>query len=151
DAIVNNQSIDSNSIDQYATGESNDAGRGADVLPVYTVLDIDVAPLTVCTLAGQDAGDFGTYNKLSVRRFLRLSVPADGNYQFVASGPSDGDPDIVLHSGGFITAFEAFGQTETSPSVSMTAGSYVVEVYEFSNLTDSPRGDTCIDVSVQSL
>ncbi|MDH3645299.1 MAG: thrombospondin type 3 repeat-containing protein [Gammaproteobacteria bacterium] len=150
DAIVSGQGIDSIGIDEFATGETHDEGRGSDVLPVYGAVTVDGGATTVCTLAGEGPGDFGTFNKLSVRRFLRLDIATAGNYRFTATGVVDGDPDIVLHSGGFLTAFELIGPTETG-DIFLSAGSFVVEVYEFSNLTDTPLGNTCINLSVQSL
>lgn len=146
DAIVNDQGIDSNAIDEYANGETHDEGRGADVLPVYSTLTVGAPATTVCSLGGPS--DFGTFNKLSVRRFLRLDIATAGNYVITASGPAGADPDIVLHQSGFIAVYELIGSTETTPALPLSPGTYVVEVYEFSNITDFPRGRTCIDVSV---
>ena len=78
---------------------------------------------------------------------MRFSIATAGTYRFVLSGPPGGDPDAVLHSEGAISLFEDLGETEQF-SVSLATGDYVLEVYEFSNITDSPRGRTCIDTSV---
>ncbi len=148
DAIVSGQSIDSAAIDEYGSGETNDAGRGSDVLPVYSGLVVGAGVTNVCSLGGDS--DFGTFNKLSVRRFLELPIPSTGGYRFTASGPADSDPDVVLHRRGFLGIYETIGPIETF-DVTLEAGDYVVEVYEFSNITDTPRGRTCIDVSVVGL
>ena len=148
DAIVNAQEIASTTIDEFATSESNDEGRGSDVLPVYSNLTIDGSSVNVCALGGDS--DFGTYNKLSVRRFVRFDVVVPGNYRIRAAGPAGADPDIVLHSSGYLTMSELIGTTETL-DIQLAPASYVLETYEYSNTTDDARGRTCIDVSVQSL
>ncbi|MBT8138065.1 MAG: thrombospondin type 3 repeat-containing protein [Gammaproteobacteria bacterium] len=148
DAIVKDQDIDGTTINEFAVGETNDSGRGSSVLPVYS----DIAPhgdaVRVCTLGG-DSG-FGTYNKLSVRRFLRLDVTNAANYRITAVGPSSSDPDIVLHAGDLLSTSEEVGSSEVY-DVGLTPGTYVIEVYEFSNLGDTPRGRTCIDVAVEEI
>ena len=148
DAVVAGQDIASVGIDLYGSNETNDAGS-ADVLPVYSVLSVGAGAVTVCSLGGGTG--FGTFNKLSVRRFLRLSIASQGNYGFTASGPAGSDPDVVVHSAGSLGLYEEIGVTETF-SMQLSPGDYVIEVYEYSNLgfdnPDPPRGRTCIDVSV---
>lgn len=149
DAIVQGQSIESTMIDEFATGESNDSGRGSYVLPVYSDIAADAEVVRVCTLGG-DSG-FGTYNKLSVRRFLRLDVTDTANYRITAAGPSNSDPDIVLHSGDLLSISEEVGNAEVY-DVGLTPGTYIIEVYEYSNLDDAaPRGRTCINVTVEAI
>lgn len=149
DAIVANQDIVAVGMDIYGSTETNDAGRGTDVLPVYTDLVVDGAPATVCSL-GDDG--FGEYNKLSNRRYLTVNIAADATYRFTATGPTGADPDVVLHSQGALSVYEEFGEVEQF-DVNMSPGEYTVEVYEFSNVDadSTSRGKTCIDVTVQRL
>ncbi|MBT8099245.1 MAG: thrombospondin type 3 repeat-containing protein [Gammaproteobacteria bacterium] len=152
DSIVSGQDMVADTVDLYGSTETNDAGRGSDVLPVYDLVAVNGAVVTVCSL-GDPSTDFGTFNKLSVRRFLRLPIASPGDYQITAAGPvgpTESDPDIAIHSKGLLFLAEDFGPTETATFNFTEAGDYVIEVYEFSNLTDTPRGKTCIDVSVVS-
>lgn len=156
DTIVGYQDIVASPIDLYGSAETNDAGRGADVLPVYSTLTVGGPAVNVCSLGDPEPTDFGSYNKLSVRRFLKLNIASSGTYQFTAEGPSAPaecpdpnwcDPDIAIHQQGLLLIAEDVGPTEIE-TVALSSGDYVIEVYEFSNLTDTPRGKTCIDVSV---
>ncbi len=146
DAIVAGQDIVGTGMDIYGSTETNDAGNPDDVLPVYSSLAVGGGAVEVCSLGGGTG--FGTYNKLSVRRFLRLNIATQGVYEITASGPANSDPDYVLHSIGSLGLYQdQTGTTESNP-IQMSPGDYVVEVYEFSNTTDMPRGRTCIDVSI---
>ncbi len=140
--------------DKFGSVETNNAGNANDVLPVYTTLPTDGTPVVVCSIGGENAGDFGVFNKLSNRRLLRASVATPGNYQIAVSGT--GDPDIVLFQGDFL----AVSQTESNDVIngidnqgaSFPAGEYVVEVYEFANIrpaeTNISSGRACLTVTM---
>ncbi len=145
DALFIAQSINSNSrIDQYGTNETNYPESSANILPIFTPLIIGDPAITICSIA-----DFGTYNKLSNRRFIRFNIPTSGRYQITASNSSNSDPDLILHdNSGIVSRSEGTGNSETfSPTLSI--GDYVLEIYEYSNLDpNSPRGTTCFNVSI---
>lgn len=147
DTIVAAQDIVATGMDIHGSTETNDEGRGADVLPVYTTLTVDGPVVNVCTI-----DEFGIYNKLSNRRFLTLDIATDATYRFRAAGPAGADPDVALHSRGLLEIYEDLGDVEEF-DVTMSPGEYTVEVYEFTNVdaAETPRGRTCIDVSVQQL
>lgn len=145
DAIVGPQDIVTAGTDAYGTGETNNAGNADDVLPVFTLLPADGSTVTVCSIGGNGPGDFGTFNKLSNRRLLRFTLAASGTYQLRVSGGSD--PDLLLFQGALLDLEEGIGGPETITR-SLSAGDYVVEVYEHANLTDTPAGRTCLNVSL---
>lgn len=148
DAVVAAQNIVSATIEPFASTETNDAGN-ADVLPVYTELTVGGPAQTVCSI-----DNFGDFNKLSNRRFLRFDVTTSARYEVRVTGPAGSDPDIVLWQRGFlaISQLELNGQ-ETMTTPVLAPGRYLVEVYEasfvFTNLGSGvPSGRACLDVSV---
>lgn len=143
-SIVAPQDIVSVAVDEYGSNESNDAGRSQDVLPVYTQLALDGTPTTLCSIGGDQA--FGVYNKLSNRRLLRFTLQSGTRISFSAVGPTGSDPDMVLHQRGLIAISEAEGSSEFFQR-DLPSGEYVLEVYEYSNVTETPRGRTCFDIS----
>ncbi|MFK8031018.1 MAG: SdrD B-like domain-containing protein [Gammaproteobacteria bacterium] len=163
DAMKKNHPADASAIDQaaasqemvtidaYGTGETNSAARFDKVLPIYTELPLDGSVVRVCTFAGFQG--FGTGNKLGNRRFLRFSVTnpqPNSTTVITAVGPAASDPDMVLHQAGALqTAFSPqLGSDQISRN--LAAGDYVLEVYEYTNTTDSPLGDACFDLSVST-
>ena len=149
DAVVQGQGIASANIDAFGTGETNNAGNAQDVLPVYTPIVIGGGSVQVCSIGGV-AADPGTFNKLSVSRFLRFTVSAQGSFTFMASGAVGDDPDMILHDTGTRLAISE----ETNPdgtetfSQSLSPGEYVLEVYEFGNLLPPAAGRTCFDITI---
>jgi hypothetical protein len=144
DMLVMAQSIVSVPIDEYGTAESNNAGNGEDVLPVYTPIEIGAGnSVDVCSI---DA--FGPINKLSNARFLRFSIDMPGLYTFRAIGDAGTDPDLVLHQMGIIEVSEDLASGVETFSRQLNPGNYVLEVYEFSNITPDSRGRTCFNVSI---
>jgi hypothetical protein len=74
DTLLAGQTIKGPTMDIWASTETNDAGRGSDVLPVYTDLAVgNPTPVQVCTI-----DDFGSFNRLSNRRFLAFDVSESG-------------------------------------------------------------------------
>jgi hypothetical protein len=146
DQLVGAQDIVAESIDPWGSAEVNDAGLDG-VLPVYGRLDIDGAAARVCSTI-LSAGDF--YSKLGNRQFLRLSLDTDGPVVITASGEAGTDPDFVLHEAGFRRFAESAEDGIEMATFDLAAGDYVVEVYEWQNLTSPPRGTTCFEVTARN-
>ena len=123
------------------------------MLPIYTVLEPNGNSIEVCSIGGPTSigGPFGTYNKLSNRRYLRFTIASAGRYRLNVDGPVGSDPDVVLYQRDFIT----IAQTNSNDVIErdFTAGDYVIEVYEagnvFADREQSAAGRTCIDVTLQ--
>ncbi|NNF16957.1 MAG: hypothetical protein HKN70_09430 [Gammaproteobacteria bacterium] len=147
DAIIENQHIASENTDAFARNETNDADNANDVLPIYTALPLDGRTVNLCSIGGNlPPASFGTYNKLSNRRFLHFETMAPGTVSITATGPNGSDPDLILHRAGILQVAESVSATETLSTV-LEAGRYVIEIYEYSNVTDNPRGRTCFGIS----
>ncbi|MEM9058229.1 MAG: hypothetical protein AAGD86_12180, partial [Pseudomonadota bacterium] len=156
DTLVSGQAITATMLDAQGSTETNDAGNADDVLPVYTTVQVDGDAGRVCSIAGL-APAFGTVNKLSNRRFVAFEVPLQGSYRIVATAVPDpllrgANPDFVLHRRGAVAiADDELGAVETLITRALPPGVHLLEVYERSNTTETPRGRTCIDVTVSGL
>jgi len=141
--------------DAFAGGETNFAGKTTPpntLDPLYTTITLG-GSVQVC-----GTRDFGTNNKLGNRRFLRLDLATSRSLQITATGLATGtpaaDPDIGLWGRGYIARSEAEGVTEIFNTAVLSAGTYIIEVGEFSHIdpsdvpNSSRRGDTCMTVSV---
>jgi hypothetical protein len=170
DGIVNSHNID-DVIDEYGTGETN-AGHPAraDLLPIYKDLAINGGAVNVCSTDEFSGSLTGGENKLGSRRFLKFSVSTAGMHTISATttdAPSgqQPDPDMVLHQAGSIAVASGspdddVGCTASTQelcdetlSLALTAGDYVLEVYEWTNTEpddsdNPPIGETCFDVEV---
>lgn len=149
-ALLTEQSIAS-SVDDFASSETN-AGLSTDAIPVYTDLTLNGGVQQVC-------GDatLGNYNKLGNRRFLRLALAQAATISITATGLPGAqatpvpDPDIVVWRRGQVVGISnGVGSQELLPSLSLSAGTYVIEVFEYSHTdaAEPQRGRTCINVSV---
>ena len=130
------------------SAESNNAGNNQDVLPIYSDLAVDGPAVEVCSISS-----FGQFNKLSNRRFLRFVVDATDSYRIRVTGPVNSDPDLVLFRKGFLNISEGIIESEETLTLPLAAGTYVLEVYEASNVFGGndfgrPPGKTCLDVTV---
>jgi hypothetical protein len=145
-ALAAAQSIAPDS-DDFGSGETN-AGADARNLPVFPTLLPGQVRRICSNLPGGSPS--ARYNKLGNRRFARFVLSVGGTVSIRASnGPAGSDPDIVLYSLGVERGRadgDASGTETLAPALG--AGSYVVEVYEYSNINPSgtPRGDTCFDL-----
>ena len=96
----------------------------------------------------RSTNEFGTGNKLSTHRFLRLNVPAAGNVRFRASAAAGRDPDMVVFRRG-IPLNLSLGPANEDFSLMLPAGDYVLDVYDCgnagcnSNVTPAP-----VDITV---
>lgn len=128
--------------DDFGTGETNNGGDARN-LPVYSELSSG-SSVQVCSY-----GTNGQYNKLGNRKYLKISINSTGSYTLTAAGTTAGDdPDLSVYQNGtraFVS--EAVGNESTTQT--MNAGTYVMEVYEYSNIEGTVR-DTCINVSLSA-
>lgn len=146
DTLVTNEDIGGTG--DFATGETNDAGD-PEILTVYKSIALGIQQ-TVCSRS--PAGNVGT-NKVGNRVFLRFDNDATRRVTITATGASDGgstvaatDPDIYVLRRGALAAFGAgTGASETISQVSLPAGIYIVEVYDFALAGTAPH---CMTVSI---
>jgi hypothetical protein len=172
DAQLAQENIDSGSITVWGDGETNNAGS-ADVLPVYTDVAGDGSVTNVCTTSEFEPHTaMGALlerngNKLSEQRFLRLTVPANGDYDVLVQtttptpatpDPNDldqSDPDIFIQLNGTIVASGLSGaprmEAFTTQTPLQSSAVYAVELEEFrynDDLTpDNYPERICFDVS----
>lgn len=138
DSLLTSQSI--TVTDDFGTGETNSGGDARN-LPVYNSLT-DSGSLQVCSYATN-----GQYNKLGNRKYLKIEITAAGSYSFTANGTSSGDdPDLVLYQAGTVE-FRSETDGNESTTRQLSAGIYVMDIYEFSNIQGSGK-DTCIDFTL---
>ena len=144
DALLASQNIIAG--DDFGTTETNNGGN-ANNLPIHKSITIGGGAVEVCS-----NNDNGQYNKLGNRQYIRIDIPTTGSYTVTATGKSAGDdPDFYVYQRG---SFVFKGETNGNESVTqnITAGTYVMDIYEYSNI-DSNSGagkDTCIDVSISA-
>lgn len=160
DALREGSSINPTSLDALATGQKI-SGLGADgagetndggipnVLPIYNRTVLGGSPVVVCST--EKAGDF---NKLGNRAFVRFSVPTDQNVILTlarVSGATDSDPDFVLRrQGEFLNDANSFTPNTETLSRRLTAGEYLVEAREFSNISSTAPGrDVCFNFTAR--
>ena len=139
DTLLATQSIIA--ADDFGTTETNNGGDARN-LPIYKSITVGGASVEVCSF-----GTNGQQNKLGNRQFIEFDISATQTYNFTATGQSAGDdPDFVVYQQGTaVFAGEATGNESTSRNLS--AGKYIMEVYEFSNIQGTAK-DTCIDVTI---
>jgi hypothetical protein len=153
-ALLTEHSIVPN-VDDFGSNETN-AGGSVDALPIYTTIALG-GTQQVCGDAA-----FGNYNKLGNRRFLRLLLAQQTTVSIAATGLAGSqaspvpDPDVIVWRRGQVVAFaNAIGNQESlpmagQPPLSLAAGTYVIEVFEYSHTdaAEPQRGRTCINVTV---
>jgi hypothetical protein len=134
--------------DDFGTGETNNGGDGRNI-PIYP----PIAPggtRQVCSNL-PTGGSGAVYNKLGNRRYLRFTLAVGGTVQLVArNGRSGTDPDIVLYAAG-VERGRAEGSASGTETLTqaLPAGTYVAEIYEYSNVAGTaPRGNECFDVTL---
>jgi hypothetical protein len=125
DTLLAGQTVVGTTMDIWASTETNDAGRGSDVLPVYTDLTVGPTPVQVCTI-----DDFGSFNRLSNRRFLAFDVTASGQYRITVTGPAGSDPDLFLYQQGLINGSEGLVEGQETLTQPLGPGRHVLEVYD---------------------
>ena len=130
--------------DDFGANELNSGGDPRN-LPIFRSVSAgEIVP--VCSVAAN-----GAYNRLGNRKFLRFDLAAPGMITVRANnGPAGSDPDLALYSAGVQRGLAegTAASAETLAVSGLAAGTYVIEVYEYSNLGSAPRGETCFDLQV---
>lgn len=134
----------------FGEGEANNPGE-SDLLPIYKTLDVNGAPVTVCS-----TGMFGVYNKLGVAQFLRTEITQRGTYRVTMSKTNGGtktsdetktsggltDPDFSIFRRGLVVAR---GQSsladQEAVQVHLEPGVYIIEAYDWNNRSPEATGD----------
>jgi hypothetical protein len=168
DALTDSQSIGT-VVDDYGSGETNfGVPESMDLQSVYTQLAVGAGTVNVCSLDDFTSVATGATNKLGSRRFIRFTVTNPGVHVIsaatTAAPPNSApDPDMILHLRGFVQRADGAPSAEcaVTPQAcietfapSLSAGDYVLEVYEWTNTNADddpdypPIGRTCFDVGV---
>jgi len=130
DQVVASEQIASIS-DAYGKYRSNSAG-GSYTTPIYRDLKVGKW-ITQC-----NQNQYGVYNKLGNRTFIKVKIDKTGFYTFDAQpyGGAYGDPDIVIYKAKYPLESMGMSPLEGSSSdslaITLTAGNYLVEVYDAS-------------------
>ena len=152
--LVARQGVVAANMDAFASTETNDGANG-DVLPVYTNIFLNGETRTLCGNTND-----GVYNAIGNRRFLKFEVPSTRtiDIRVAAVSNSNADPDLVLYDGISRVVSEcegpdaASGCTEPQQieryNATVEAGSYVLEVYDYSHLADNTAPRICMNVSI---
>ena len=128
--------------DAYGNYRSNTA-NGVFTQPIYRTLEIGKW-VTQC-----NRNDYGVYNKLGNRTFMKVTINNEGIYTFGAKpyGASYGDPDIVLYETKYPYDIKGMspleGQSSDALSINLEAGEYMVEVY------DSSYQNSCFVINLE--
>jgi len=141
DSIVRSERIGTIS-DDYGTNRTNSAG-GNYAYSVYKNLPLNRGVI----LCNQN--NFGVYNKLGNRNYLKFHVNATNLYTISAKayGSVYGDPDIVLYKAQY--PFESMGMSPLEGmssdelSINLEKGDYIAEVY------DASFNNSCFSVNLQ--
>ena len=132
--------------DIWGNGELNDANAGASVIPVYGDIPTNGAPVRLCTTNEFDFRDDN--NKLGELRFLRVDIPATGDYEVVVTtdtsnpnypaddptDPSDqSDPDLYFFVDGAFRFSSTTGDANEERFTRRFAGPdiYIAEFLEY--------------------
>jgi hypothetical protein len=128
DQVVGSERI--NTIhDDYGNYRSNTA-NGIFTQPLYRTLEIGKW-VTQC-----NRNDYGVYNKLGNRTYMRVNINNSGIYTFGAKpyGSSYGDPDIVLYKAEYPYDIKGMspleGESSDALTMNLERGEYMVEVYD---------------------
>ena len=145
--LVSAQDIDGVEPNDFAPLETNNGGD-PDNLPIYTLIAVG-ATEQVCSTGA--VGE--SYNKLGNRSFLQLVLATDyaGSIEVTTPDPLSDADVFVYRQGVEVASGEDIG--DDLVPVTLEAGTYVIEVYESSNVfgdfvNPAPFGDICIDVTV---
>jgi len=115
--------------DIYGNHRSNTA-NGVFTTPLYRTLEVGKW-ITQC-----NKNDYGVYNKLGNRTYIKINISNNGIYTFGAKpyGSSYGDPDIVLYETVYPYEIKGMSPLEGESSDALTmdlkAGEYMLEVYD---------------------
>jgi hypothetical protein len=142
DQVVAAESINTIS-DPYGNYRSNTA-NGIFTTPLYRTLEVGKW-VTQC-----NKNNYGVYNKLGNRTYMKVTIDNDGIYTFGAKpyGSSYGDPDIVLYNTTYPYDVKGMspleGQSSDELTMNLQSGEYMVEVY------DNSYQNSCFVISLDN-
>lgn len=140
--LLRSQAIDP-AADAWGIGESNDGGSTV-ALPMVKPLALGATPTTACVSNSFDPYHVG--NRLGQVAYLRVAIPAAGNYRVTVDGPATADPDFTLRDTADVVlrSFTTGAATETA-AVELKPGEHVIAV------RDGTRSSSlaCFQVSIQ--
>jgi hypothetical protein len=145
DQLVSAEGIDSASIEAFADAETNFPATAtqSEILPVYTSIAIG-GPARVL----RSTGRFGSENKLSNHRFLKLNVPLQRSVRIRVSVPSR-DADIVIMRGGDVLRYAQENRPgDEDFTILLPSGTYVLDVYDCGNAACGPDQPATTDITV---
>ena len=145
-AILAAQSISGTDI--WGAGESNNAGRLTDVLPVYTDITVGGAAVNICSI--DDFDPTGDGNKLSIYRYMKVNIATAGSYRVTVSALAGQDPDIQIYRQGQLVGLSQADGAEDSVVNLSSPGTHSIAVYNFNNVDVNNTGDECYDVQIQT-
>jgi hypothetical protein len=131
DAMLAAEQIVGPTIDIYGSTETNNAGS-ADVLPVYTNIALGNS------VQLRSTNEFGTNNKLSSHRFLRLALAAPTNVRFELTAAAGRDVDMEVFRNGQPLA-PNMGPANEDFTLMLAAGDYVLDVFDCGNAGCNPN------------
>jgi hypothetical protein len=145
DQLISAEGIDGPTMDAFGSTESHFPNTAvmAEVLPVYTDIAIGGSARTV-----RSSGQFGSENKLSNHRFLKLVVPMQRSVRIVVSAPTR-DADVVILRGADVFRFaQENGPGDEDFSIPLPAGTYVLDVFDCGNAACGPDQPAATDITV---
>jgi len=130
DALLAAEQIIGTTVDIHGSTETNDAAS-SDVLPIYTNIalggSVQVRSISL----------FGTQNKLSNHRFLRLNLPSLTSVRIQVTAGAGRDPDVVVFRRG-VPVGVSQGSSNESFVIDLEAGEYVLDVFDCGNAGCNP-------------
>lgn len=140
------------STDAFGSGETNSGGDTLN-LPVYRSVTLGAPQQAFCVRVPSGAD---IDNKLGFSRFFRLDLTTARTVTIRVVGTVDPatpnsaaaqDPDVWVYKEGLtVAAGQQLGQTEQLSQISLSAGTYIIEVYDFDLVAGStPR---CMTITV---
>lgn len=130
DTIVSNESI-APITDIYGTGRTNRSSA-------YPYHDLNVGANVSVETSNAD----GSYNKLSNHQYVKFTIGSSGTYtiRVQQTNGTDSDPDFTLYRSspfGFVTSSAAEVAGIEQKDVSLTAGSYLLDIIDYNNIATS--------------
>ena len=130
--------------DSYGSNRINTANSSYST-PIYRTLYVGDS-LDIC-----NANNYGVYNKLGNRSYVRVNIDSAGTYEFNAyptsSYSSAQDPDILIYETARGHENIGISEQEGSPydklTITLSPGEYLLDVY------DATFGNSCYSVSLK--
>ena len=128
-------------------GETNDGGISS-VLPVYKTATVNGNATQVCSVS-----DAGASNKLGNRAYVEFEATTTGSYSFTATrtgGTAVANPDLNLFkSGELVGTAKSVNSDQESLTIDLfNTGTYIVEIFDWSNTSMGAGGDYCFDLEI---